>query len=45
MVPLWASAQSFQERILSSASQAPDLKFPDEATADQVLTWLRSLDQ
>jgi len=33
-VPLWvwASAQSFQERILSSASQAPDLKFPDEPT-------------
>lgn len=31
MVFLWASAQSFQERILSSASQAPDLKFPDEA--------------
>src|SRR5260370_41498916 len=31
MVPLWASAQSFQERILSSASQAPDLRFPDEA--------------
>jgi dienelactone hydrolase len=29
---IWASAQSFQERILSSASQAPDLKFPDEAT-------------
>ncbi len=28
---MWASAQSFQERILSSASQAPDLKFPDEA--------------
>lgn len=28
---IWASAQSFQERILSSASQAPDLKFPAEA--------------
>jgi dienelactone hydrolase len=31
MVPMGASAQSFQERILSSASQSPDLKFPDEA--------------
>ena len=31
MVSMWVSAQSFQERILSSASQAPDLKFPDEA--------------
>jgi dienelactone hydrolase len=31
-VSLGASAQSFQERILSSASQAPDLRFPDEAT-------------
>jgi dienelactone hydrolase len=28
---MWASAQSFQERVLSSASQAADLKFPDEA--------------
>jgi dienelactone hydrolase len=31
IVPMWASAQSFPERILSSASQAPDLKFPEEA--------------
>ena len=30
-VSTWAAAQTFQERILSSASQAPDLKFPDEA--------------
>ena len=31
LFPMWAFAQSFQERILSSASQAPDLRFPEEA--------------
>lgn len=31
LVPMWASAESFQERILSSASQAPDLTFPEHA--------------